>query len=171
MTSGTGALLVPVTPAGAWCGITGELLPCLQEPGLMFLSRKGFHNFVCFTFKWDFWYSYFAWFWMNVANICSILMERKKKTLFYSCRLSLDSCVTMPVLMQLMYWINSGKNMLSHLVRFSSKFQGCPCTMFFYWYTKWFVTGEGALYGVDINVGGILDSFANFVWEPSVVKV
>lgn len=34
-----------------------------------------------------------------------------------------------------------------------------------------FVTGEGALYGVDINTGGIADSFANFVWEPAVVKV
>lgn len=33
------------------------------------------------------------------------------------------------------------------------------------------VLGEGALYGVDINTGGIADSFANFVWEPSVVKV
>lgn len=33
------------------------------------------------------------------------------------------------------------------------------------------VTGEGANYGVDINTGGIADSFANFVWEPSVVKV
>jgi len=32
-------------------------------------------------------------------------------------------------------------------------------------------TGEGAPYGVDINTGGIADSFANFVWEPSVVKV
>ena len=32
-------------------------------------------------------------------------------------------------------------------------------------------TGEGALYGVDINTGGICDSFANFVWEPAVVKV
>lgn len=34
-----------------------------------------------------------------------------------------------------------------------------------------FVAGEGALYGVDINTGGIADSFANFVWEPAVVKV
>lgn len=34
-----------------------------------------------------------------------------------------------------------------------------------------FWTGEGAPYGVDINTGGIADSFANFVWEPSVVKV
>lgn len=31
--------------------------------------------------------------------------------------------------------------------------------------------GEGASYGVDINTGGITDSFANFVWEPAVVKV
>ena len=31
--------------------------------------------------------------------------------------------------------------------------------------------GEGALYGVDINTGGIADSYANFVWEPAVVKV
>jgi chaperonin GroEL (HSP60 family) len=34
-----------------------------------------------------------------------------------------------------------------------------------------FVLGEGANYGVDINTGGIADSFANFVWEPAVVKV
>jgi len=34
-----------------------------------------------------------------------------------------------------------------------------------------FVLGEGANYGVDINTGGITDSFANFVWEPAVVKV
>ncbi|KAH9742650.1 T-complex protein 1 subunit eta [Citrus sinensis] len=32
-------------------------------------------------------------------------------------------------------------------------------------------TGEGAPYGVDINTGGIADSFANFVWEPAVVKI
>ncbi|KAE8709938.1 T-complex protein 1 subunit eta [Hibiscus syriacus] len=32
-------------------------------------------------------------------------------------------------------------------------------------------SGEGAPYGVDINTGGIADSFANFVWEPSVVKI
>ncbi|MQL90140.1 hypothetical protein Taro_022716 [Colocasia esculenta] len=32
-------------------------------------------------------------------------------------------------------------------------------------------TGEGLNYGVDINTGGIADSFANFVWEPSVVKI
>nr|CAD1819460.1 unnamed protein product [Ananas comosus var. bracteatus] len=31
--------------------------------------------------------------------------------------------------------------------------------------------GEGANYGVDINTGGIADSFANFVWEPAVVKI
>lgn len=31
--------------------------------------------------------------------------------------------------------------------------------------------GEGALYGVDINTGGIIDTFSSFVWEPSVVKV
>lgn len=31
--------------------------------------------------------------------------------------------------------------------------------------------GEGAPYGVDINTGGVADSFANFVWEPAVVKV
>ncbi|KAF6142564.1 hypothetical protein GIB67_039528 [Kingdonia uniflora] len=30
--------------------------------------------------------------------------------------------------------------------------------------------GEGALYGVDVNTG-ITDSFANFVWEPTVVKI
>uniref|UniRef100_A0A161ZIE0 T-complex protein 1 subunit eta n=1 Tax=Daucus carota subsp. sativus TaxID=79200 RepID=A0A161ZIE0_DAUCS len=30
---------------------------------------------------------------------------------------------------------------------------------------------EGALYGVDINTGGIADSYANFVWEPAVVKI
>lgn len=32
-------------------------------------------------------------------------------------------------------------------------------------------SGEGALYGVDINTGGIADSYANFVWEPAVVKI
>ncbi|KAF6151485.1 hypothetical protein GIB67_016297 [Kingdonia uniflora] len=32
------------------------------------------------------------------------------------------------------------------------------------------LSGEGALYGVDVNTGGITDSFANFVWEPTVVK-
>ncbi|THG07145.1 hypothetical protein TEA_019245 [Camellia sinensis var. sinensis] len=32
-------------------------------------------------------------------------------------------------------------------------------------------SGEGALYGVDINTVGIADSFANFVWEPAVVKI
>jgi T-complex protein 1 subunit eta len=32
-------------------------------------------------------------------------------------------------------------------------------------------SGEGALYGVDINTGGIIDTYASFVWEPSVVKV
>ncbi|XWS33173.1 hypothetical protein CRYUN_Cryun22dG0056900 [Craigia yunnanensis] len=31
--------------------------------------------------------------------------------------------------------------------------------------------GEGAPYGVGINTGGIEDSFTNFVWEPSVVKI
>ncbi|ERM95984.1 hypothetical protein AMTR_s00129p00016230 [Amborella trichopoda] len=29
---------------------------------------------------------------------------------------------------------------------------------------------EGARYGVDINTGGITYTFANFVWEPAVVK-
>jgi T-complex protein 1 subunit eta len=33
------------------------------------------------------------------------------------------------------------------------------------------VPDGGANYGVDINTGGIADSFANFVWEPAVVKV
>ncbi|KAF9621666.1 hypothetical protein IFM89_025577 [Coptis chinensis] len=32
-------------------------------------------------------------------------------------------------------------------------------------------SGEGARYGVDINTGGIIDTFANFVWEPAVVKI
>ncbi|ONK80282.1 uncharacterized protein A4U43_C01F15910 [Asparagus officinalis] len=32
-------------------------------------------------------------------------------------------------------------------------------------------SGDGANFGVDINTGGIADSFANFVWEPSVVKI
>ncbi|KAF9595218.1 hypothetical protein IFM89_037816 [Coptis chinensis] len=31
--------------------------------------------------------------------------------------------------------------------------------------------GESARYGVDINTGGIIDTFANFVWEPAVVKI
>ncbi|KAF9601498.1 hypothetical protein IFM89_020265 [Coptis chinensis] len=26
-------------------------------------------------------------------------------------------------------------------------------------------------FGVDINTGGIIDTFANFVWEPTVVKI
>eukprot|EP00249_Psilotum_nudum_P004932 c18439_g1_i1 orf=380-2068(-) len=30
---------------------------------------------------------------------------------------------------------------------------------------------EGALFGVDINTGGIVDTFANFIWEPAVVKI
>ncbi|THU45840.1 hypothetical protein C4D60_Mb02t22220 [Musa balbisiana] len=32
-------------------------------------------------------------------------------------------------------------------------------------------SGEGANFGVEINTGGIADSFANFVWEPAVVKI
>ncbi|ERN08522.1 hypothetical protein AMTR_s01321p00004050, partial [Amborella trichopoda] len=32
-------------------------------------------------------------------------------------------------------------------------------------------SGEGACYGVDINTGGITYTFANFVWEPTVVKI
>lgn len=32
-------------------------------------------------------------------------------------------------------------------------------------------TGEGAHYGVDIDTGGITDTYEAFVWEPSVVKV
>ncbi|ERN10549.1 hypothetical protein AMTR_s00800p00008920, partial [Amborella trichopoda] len=32
-------------------------------------------------------------------------------------------------------------------------------------------SGEGARYGVDINTGGITYTFANFVWEPAVVKI
>lgn len=32
-------------------------------------------------------------------------------------------------------------------------------------------SGEGKLYGVDINTGGIADNYANFVWEPAVVKI
>ena len=31
--------------------------------------------------------------------------------------------------------------------------------------------GEGKLYGVDVNKGDIVDTFAAFVWEPSLVKV
>mmetsp|Transcript_5486 Transcript_5486/g.7411 ORF Transcript_5486/g.7411 Transcript_5486/m.7411 type:complete len:570 (+) Transcript_5486:154-1863(+) len=31
--------------------------------------------------------------------------------------------------------------------------------------------GEGKLFGVDVNTGGIVDTFANFVWEPSLVKI
>ncbi|KAF9587505.1 hypothetical protein IFM89_003523 [Coptis chinensis] len=30
---------------------------------------------------------------------------------------------------------------------------------------------ESARCGVDINTGGIIDTFANFVWEPAVVKI
>ncbi|KAF6164317.1 hypothetical protein GIB67_029200 [Kingdonia uniflora] len=32
-------------------------------------------------------------------------------------------------------------------------------------------SGEDPLYGVDVNIGGITDSFANFIWEPAVVKI
>ncbi|GAQ83223.1 TCP-1/cpn60 chaperonin family protein [Klebsormidium nitens] len=32
-------------------------------------------------------------------------------------------------------------------------------------------SGEGAHYGVDIDTGGITDTYEAFVWEPSVVKV
>eukprot|EP00850_Spirogloea_muscicola_P018892 SM000178S03457 [mRNA] locus=s178:145029:148469:- [translate_table: standard] len=32
-------------------------------------------------------------------------------------------------------------------------------------------SGEGALYGVDINTGGIVDTYASCVWEPAVVKI
>ncbi|KAJ7530635.1 hypothetical protein O6H91_14G011800 [Diphasiastrum complanatum] len=32
-------------------------------------------------------------------------------------------------------------------------------------------SGEGALFGVDINNGGVIDTFTNFVWEPAVVKI
>jgi hypothetical protein len=47
-----------------------------------------------------------------------------------------------------------------------------PFKIFFIWHClNAFITGEGAPYGVDINTGGIADSFSNFVWEPSVVKV
>lgn len=31
--------------------------------------------------------------------------------------------------------------------------------------------GEGAHFGVDIDTGGIIDTYKAFVWEPSVVKV
>jgi len=31
--------------------------------------------------------------------------------------------------------------------------------------------GEGRLFGVDVDNGGIIDTYANFVWEPSLVKV
>eukprot|EP00897_Mesotaenium_endlicherianum_P011061 jgi/Mesen1/9984/ME000072S09395 len=30
---------------------------------------------------------------------------------------------------------------------------------------------NGALYGVDVNTGGIIDTYASFIWEPSVVKI
>eukprot|EP00898_Chlorokybus_atmophyticus_P002236 jgi/Chlat1/3012/Chrsp201S03265 len=32
-------------------------------------------------------------------------------------------------------------------------------------------SGEGKNFGVDINTGGIVDTFGSFVWEPSLVKV
>ena len=32
-------------------------------------------------------------------------------------------------------------------------------------------SGEGAVFGVDLRNGGITDTYANFVWEPAVVKV
>jgi len=30
---------------------------------------------------------------------------------------------------------------------------------------------EGKWFGVDINTGGIIDTFSTFVWEPSIVKI
>jgi T-complex protein 1 subunit eta len=30
---------------------------------------------------------------------------------------------------------------------------------------------DGANYGVDVNTGGICDTFAKFIWEPSMVKI
>eukprot|EP00270_Netrium_digitus_P006850 TRINITY_DN1979_c0_g1_i2.p1 TRINITY_DN1979_c0_g1~~TRINITY_DN1979_c0_g1_i2.p1 ORF type:complete len:582 (-),score=189.86 TRINITY_DN1979_c0_g1_i2:150-1850(-) len=32
-------------------------------------------------------------------------------------------------------------------------------------------SGEGKNFGVDINSGGVIDTFVNFVWEPALVKV
>ncbi|CAI7857191.1 unnamed protein product [Closterium sp. NIES-54] len=32
-------------------------------------------------------------------------------------------------------------------------------------------SGEGQRFGVDVNSGGIVDTYASFVWEPIVVKV
>ena len=32
--------------------------------------------------------------------------------------------------------------------------------------------GTGGMnYGVDVNTGSVVDTYANFVWEPSVVKI
>jgi hypothetical protein len=96
--------------------------------------------------------------------------------------------VTMLDLMQLMFLINSGRNMLLvgyflHFLNSCTLLQVCnsckpwlsiisvdkKITIFYS--ISSFVTGEGANYGVDILTGGIADSLANFVWEPAVVKV
>ena len=31
--------------------------------------------------------------------------------------------------------------------------------------------GDGKLYGVDVNTGGLIDTYAAFIWEPSLVKI
>jgi T-complex protein 1 subunit eta len=31
--------------------------------------------------------------------------------------------------------------------------------------------GTGASFGIDVNTGGVVDTFAAFVWEPALVKV
>ena len=32
-------------------------------------------------------------------------------------------------------------------------------------------TGEGVNFGLDVNTGGIIDTYAKFIWEPSLVKI
>ena len=32
-------------------------------------------------------------------------------------------------------------------------------------------SGEGANFGLDVNTGGIIDTYERFIWEPSLVKI
>jgi T-complex protein 1 subunit eta len=31
--------------------------------------------------------------------------------------------------------------------------------------------GSGANFGIDVNTGGVVDTYAAFVWEPALVKI
>ncbi|KAF6136370.1 hypothetical protein GIB67_028060 [Kingdonia uniflora] len=59
-----------------------------------------------------------------------------------------------------------GRYLRQHAQTIASKSQ-----LFINAYAKALEVGKGALYGVDVNNGGITDSFVNFVWEPAVVKI